>query len=61
MFGNSYYLVSLLIAVAVAYYLYTDAKKTGRNPVIWGLLGFFFSLISLVVYLVLKSSDKKIF
>lgn len=56
MYFGAYNIVYLLISAAVAYYLYTDAKKTGRNEVIWGVLGFFFSLAALIVYFVTKEA-----
>ncbi len=58
MFYGSYYSVFYLLgSVAVAYFLYTDAKKRGGNEVMWGILGFFFSVVTLIVYLVLRESN----
>jgi len=53
------YLIGLAINLAVAYYLYTDANKHGRNGVVWGIFGFFFSLITLIAYFVVKSTSKE--
>ena len=57
MYYNTYYLINLLIGIAVGYYLYTDANKRGRNGLIWGILGFLFSVVTLIIYLIMKESD----
>ena len=58
MYYNSYYLINIIIGIAVAYFLYTDANKRGKNGLLWGILGFFFSIVTLIVYLVLRESKK---
>lgn len=40
------YLFNILIAV----YLFADAKKHGKNPWLWGILGLLFSFITLGIY-----------
>lgn len=56
---TTYHLVWTVLAVLVGIFLYQDAKKTGRpNPLIWGVLGFFFSVVTLIVYFLTKESNK---
>jgi hypothetical protein len=43
-------LLGFLLSVAIAVYLAIDAPKHNRNPWVWGILGFFFSLFPLGVY-----------
>ena len=53
-------IVGLVIAVAVGGYLYTDSKKIGMgNPILWGVLGFLFSLITAIVYFIMRSNHMK--
>ncbi|MGI3782451.1 MAG: hypothetical protein ACRYG2_16945 [Janthinobacterium lividum] len=35
-----------------AFACYKIAETKGRSPIVWGILGFFFSLITLIVVLV---------
>lgn len=56
MYANSYYLINLVIGVAVGYYLYTDANRRGKNGAVWGILGFFFSVVTLIIYLIMRES-----
>lgn len=44
--------ISILLSVAITIYLALDAPKYGKNSWIWGILGFFFGLITLGVYLI---------
>ena len=53
-----YNIIGLLVSLAIAFFLYTDAKKTGRNEILWGVLGFFFSLLTLIVYFIVKATSK---
>jgi hypothetical protein len=41
-----------IVIVAVCVYI---ARSKGRGPVLWGILGFLFSLITLIVLLILPS------
>ncbi|WP_436936218.1 hypothetical protein [Halovenus marina] len=43
-------LISLVLGVLVGAGLGYHAYTTGRNPFVWGLLGFFFSILAAVVY-----------
>lgn len=49
--------LSFLVSVAVAVFLAIDAPKHNRNPWIWGIFGFVFSLITLGIYLLV--TDRK--
>lgn len=48
-------LVSLLIGIVFGVACYLLAVRKGRRGVLWAVLGFFFSLISLIVLAVLPS------
>ncbi|MBD1383021.1 hypothetical protein [Metabacillus arenae] len=41
-----------IIQIVVAVYLAIDSKKRGMNPWLWGILGFFFGLITLGIYFI---------
>ncbi|WP_371068591.1 hypothetical protein [Sediminibacillus sp. JSM 1682029] len=42
--------IGLIISVVVTIYLVVDAPKHGKSPVLWGVLGFIFSLLTLGIY-----------
>jgi membrane associated rhomboid family serine protease len=48
-----YWLISLVIAVLCAWLCAWLAGNKGYSPVLFGILGFFFFLITLIVVLVL--------
>ena len=48
-----YWLISLVIGVLCAWLCASLAGKKGYSPVLFGILGFFFFLITLIVVLVL--------
>ena len=48
-------LLSFAIWVVIMVWIYNLAKRKGRHAVGWLLLGFFFSLITLIVILLLPS------
>jgi hypothetical protein len=48
------YVIQLIIGLVCAYICYTMALKKGYNAVLFAVLGFFFSIITLIVILVLK-------
>jgi len=49
--------VSLVVAILFAVACYVLAGRKGRRPVLWAVLGFFFTLISLIVVAVLPSKS----
>ncbi len=48
-------LLSFVVWVAIMVWIYNIARRKGRHAVGWVVLGFFFSLIALVLILVLPS------
>jgi len=48
-------LVSFALWVVIMVWIYNIAKRKGRHAVGWLVLGFFFSLITLIVLLLLPS------
>lgn len=49
-----FWVINILITV----YLVIDSKKQGKNPVLWGIMGFLFGIITLSIYLI--RTDRKI-
>lgn len=43
-----FWAVNILITI----YLIIDSKKAGKNPVLWGIMGFLFGIITLSIYLI---------
>lgn len=48
-------LLGLILWLVVLVWIYNIAKRKGRHAVGWLVLGFFFSLLSLIVILLLPS------
>jgi hypothetical protein len=48
-------LIGFLLWIVIMVWIYNIAKRKGRHPIGWVILGFFFSLIALVVLLLLPS------
>jgi hypothetical protein len=48
-------IIGLVIWVLIMVVIYRIAVSKGRSPVLWVVLGFFFSLITLIVIAVLPS------
>ncbi|MEH7275024.1 hypothetical protein [Neobacillus vireti] len=46
------------INIIITIYLAIDAKKYGKSPVLWGILGFVFGAIALGIYLI--KTDRKV-
>ena len=53
-------ILSFLIAVAVAYWVYTDAEKRGMNAILWAVLTFFCCPITVIVYLIMRSQTPSV-
>jgi hypothetical protein len=55
--GGSFFVsvISFIIWVVIMVWIYNIAKRKGRHAVGWLILGFFFSLITLIVILILPS------
>jgi len=45
--------IGFIVAVAIGYGCSRIARSKGRGPILWFVLGFFFTIISLIVILVL--------
>jgi uncharacterized BrkB/YihY/UPF0761 family membrane protein len=50
-----YGVVSFLVWLLVMVWIYNIAKRKGRHPIGWSILGFFFTVIALIVLLLLPS------
>ena len=53
-------LIGLVIAVVVAVWIYRDAQARGANAPVWAIFGFLFSLITLIVWLIVRPKDARI-
>lgn len=42
----------LILSIVIAVYLAIDAPKHGKNPWLWGILGFIFGPLVLGIYLI---------
>ena len=51
------WLIGLAIAIVVAVLCYRIAEGKGRSGVLWGILGFIFPIIALIIILVLPSKS----
>jgi hypothetical protein len=49
---NWFWIVGILINLVIAYVCYRIAEGKGRNGIVYGIFGFFFSIITLIVVLV---------
>jgi hypothetical protein len=49
-----YRLIGLVIAAAIAFYVYQDAKKRGMNAIGWAIGTFLLCIIFLPVYLIMR-------
>jgi len=52
------WLISLAIALAIAAVCYRVADGKGRSGLLWGVIGFFFPIIGLIVVLVLSDKSR---
>jgi hypothetical protein len=53
----TFFVIGLALAIAIAVVCYRIAEGKGRSGVLWGVLGFFFPVIALVIVFLL--SDKR--
>jgi len=48
-------LIGLAISIGIAYWIYKDATRRGdKNAVLWAVLGFFLSILGLIIYVVAR-------
>jgi hypothetical protein len=52
--GGGYQIIGLLIAAAIAFWVYTDAKKRPMNAVGWAIGTFLLCIVFLPLYLILR-------
>jgi len=52
------WLIGLAIAITIAVVCYRIAEGKGRSGVLWGIVGFFFPIIGLIVVLVLSDKSR---
>ena len=50
-----YWLITFVLWVVIMVWIYNIARRKGRHALGWLILGFFFSLITLIVILLLPS------
>jgi uncharacterized BrkB/YihY/UPF0761 family membrane protein len=53
--GFIWSLISFALWIVIMVWIYNIAKRKGRHAVGWLILGFFFSIITLIVILLLPS------
>lgn len=53
--GLLFFVLPLAISIGIAWWIYRDANQRG-NPqaVLWAVLGFFFNIIGLIIYLIAR-------
>lgn len=49
----------VVLNIIVTIYLVIDSRKHGKSPILWGILGFFFGVLVLGIYLI-KTNRKVI-
>lgn len=47
-----------IVWLVLAIWVYKDAKKRGMNGILWALIVFFLGIIGLIIYLLVRSSNK---
>jgi hypothetical protein len=50
-------LIGFILAILIAYACASIARSKGRSSVVWGILGFFFTLIALLIIALLPRKD----
>jgi hypothetical protein len=53
------YLISFVVSAVCAYCCAKLALGKGRNPAAWGVLGFLFSIVALIVIALLPSTGRE--
>ena len=51
--------IGLAISIVCAYFAYRVAESKGRQPVLWGVLGFLFPFLGLLVVALLGPSQSR--
>ena len=55
--GSGYQLIGLVIAGAIAFWVYTDAKKRPMNAVLWAVGTFLLCIVFLPLYLIMRKPE----
>jgi hypothetical protein len=50
-----YWIIALIVDMVFAWLCYTIAKRKGRSAWLYAIFGFFFSIITLIVILILPA------
>lgn len=50
--------IGTIISIIVAVWIYGDANARGKSGIVWGIFGFFFSLITLIVWLIVRPKQR---
>ena len=50
-------LIALAFGIVFAMFCTSIAKGKGKDPAVWGVLGFFFGIIALIVLMVSQGTD----
>lgn len=54
MANGGYQLIGLAIAAAIAFFVYTDAKKRGMNAILWAIGTLLLCIVFLPLYLIMR-------
>jgi len=52
------WIIGTIISIVIAFWIYGDANARGKSGIVWGILGFFFSLITLIVWLIVRPKQR---
>ncbi len=50
----AYNVISLIIQIVIAIYMYKDAEKRGKSGILWGIIGFCCSCIGLILWIIVR-------
>jgi hypothetical protein len=46
--------ISLVISIVIAIFMYKDAEKRGKSGILWGIIGFCCGCIGLIIWLIIR-------
>jgi predicted cobalt transporter CbtA len=47
-------IISLIISIIIAIYMYKDAESRGKSGLLWGIIGFCCGCIGLIIWLIVR-------
>jgi len=47
-------LLPLIINILIGYWMYKDAKRRGKSGAAWFVIGFFFNILGLIIWLLIR-------